>query len=167
MLAGIHPQHHCSDKAPKESLLAGQASSGREKSFSTSAWNRSSVLLNCPQFLNSPHELGGLNQAQHSWCGVTSTEQEGIVTPLHLMMTVLFLAQPSVWFASFATKKCFWLVCVLAPSVTSGPFQQSCQFVPGLYQCVGSVLKIFALSVAELQGFLDNLIFNFNKVSLK
>lgn len=147
--------------------MARQASPGREKSFCTSAWKRSSVLLNCPQFLNSPHELGGPNPAQHSWCGVTSTKQEGIITSLHLMMAVFFLVQPSVWFASFTTKKYFWLIRVLASSVTSGPFQQSCQFVPGLYQCVGSVLKIFALFLAELQGFLDNLIFNFNKISLK
>lgn len=114
-------------------MLARQASARREKFSSASPWNRSSLLLNCLQFLNIPLELGGPNQILHSWSGVTSTEQAGIVTTLDLM-AVLFLVQHSVWFVLFTVKTHFWLVCVLASTITPGPFQQSCQFVPGLYQ---------------------------------
>lgn len=68
---------------------------------------------------------------------LTSTKQNGIITPLDLM-AVFFLVQPSVWFALLTAKVCCWLVCVLSPTVTPGSFQQSSQFVSSPCQFVGT-----------------------------
>lgn len=88
---------------------------------------------------------------------LTSTKQNGVITPLDLM-AVFFLVQPGVWFALFTTKMCRWLVCVLSPTVTPAAFQQHSQFVSSPCQFIGrSVLSWSSSLHFFLLNFQDSL----------
>ncbi|KAK4823457.1 hypothetical protein QYF61_002293 [Mycteria americana] len=95
------------------------------------------------------------NWTQHSKCGLTSAEQKGRITSLHLLATTLLmrdhLLQPNL-LAFFSTKMHCWLMCNLVSTRTPrGAFQPvspHCVLVPGVIPPQG---QHFAFPLVELR----------------